>query len=894
MWERGGAMPGSRRLCIPLCLACQRWHWWIYRFHHSGHSTPGHLSGSCFNGKSVTDAVSNIDSHQQSCSHVQYPWRREIVEPSVVVPHIDQSPQERGAPVQFMCGRGDLVYKKRSNFFVPQSRYGTSSHQNGLDDQSNQNAARSESWSQQNQSAASERLQAQDSGNKKPPFKIEIGDGEELSKRINQELSIVQSKVLNFEDRYRKFIRPLLSSRGLLLSHDLKHGSTLFSHHQIIKIMTINPIYVSSCDIVEYEVGVHDIQEFCFFLKHMLTKRVCVVEDMDLSIGTIQPLMYDHGVLAPEDGTSDEFHKGECDASFSEKDGARLSYIIWKGKKIVYSEVFSMPNCNSSTEAEAYAAFALLSKARELKISKLLLCSDCKTVCGVLSGELSIGKQHDHRILYLMLRSMRRDFEKLIVMWKPRELMMFADHLAKASDREISLPLYPEKAMTKWAHHLRGDPVFRIERAKKAKIPKFGQLEDEVDESYGRNQDSIFYVETDEQYKFDCLLGLKEGFEPATLRVFIADFDARTDGFKSELQKIVQTRTWLRDGRYATFQDYTREDDDSDTSGKKTLEDDGADTSGKKTLEDDADTLGKKRTTLVVVFDSSTPKEVYYKDGAFHILLVTPDEKKGVIENGIPELNALTFVYFNGVRPLKENMDAGENEMSVKEEEEKKEREEKAKQETEEEANLKEQEVAKEDLALKETTDATAREELIKAKEHDKEKLCNISRALAVLASPSFVSKERQEFLSLVNKEIKLYNSMLENGVAADEEEAKKAYFAAREEPEHDAEVDAEEIVSSVLIEKVDAMLQELGKEIDVDEQIGNRLQLLDRDHDGKVAREDVAAAAAYLKATIGKEGVQELISNLSKDKEGKILVEDIVRLASQAEEHEEDEESRQ
>jgi len=33
------------------------------------------------------------------------------------------------------------------------------------------------------------------------------------------------------------------------------------------------------------------------------------------------------------------------------------------------------------------------------------------------------------------------------------------------------------------------------------------------------------------------------------------------------------------------------------------------------------------------------------------------------------------------------------------------------------------------------------------------------------------------------------------------------------------------------------------------------------------VTPEEVAAAAAYLKDTIGKEGVQELISNLSKDK---------------------------
>ena len=88
---------------------------------------------------------------------------------------------------------------------------------------------------------------------------------------------------------------------------------------------------------------------------------------------------------------------------------------------------------------------------------------------------------------------------------------------------------------------------------------------------------------------------------------------------------------------------------------------------------------------------------------------------------------------------------------------------------------------------------------------------------------------------------------------------------------------------------------------------------------------EEVAAAAAYLKDTIGKEGVQELISNLSKDKgsfthdiyvlfhcsiwpiflsfwqfssctptEGKILVEDIVKLASQTENNEEEEEARQ
>lgn len=39
------------------------------------------------------------------------------------------------------------------------------------------------------------------------------------------------------------------------------------------------------------------------------------------------------------------------------------------------------------------------------------------------------------------------------------------------------------------------------------------------------------------------------------------------------------------------------------------------------------------------------------------------------------------------------------------------------------------------------------------------------------------------------------------------------------------------------------------------------------RDYDGKVTPEEVASAAMYLKDTLDKEGIQELISNLSKDR---------------------------
>lgn len=215
----------------------------------------------------------------------------------------------------------------------------------------------------------------------------------------------------------------------------------------------------------------------------------------------------------------------------------------------------------------------------------------------------------------------------------------------------------------------------------------------------------------------------------------------------------------------------------------------------------------------------------------------------------------------------------------IKEEEEK---------EEEEQAKIKETVVSQEDLALKEMTIPTAREaqEQARARAVEKqEQLCELSRALAVLASASSVSREREEFLRLVNKEIELYNSMVEKEGTDGEKEAMEAYRAARDESDHAAKVAVGDEVSSALIDRVDAMLQNLEKEIDdVDAKIGDRWRLLDRDYDGKVTPEEVAAAALYLKDTLGKEGIQELISNLSKDKDGKIHVEDIVRLGSRNE----------
>ncbi|KAG6408459.1 hypothetical protein SASPL_131472 [Salvia splendens] len=110
------------------------------------------------------------------------------------------------------------------------------------------------------------------------------------------------------------------------------------------------------------------------------------------------------------------------------------------------------------------------------------------------------------------------------------------------------------------------------------------------------------------------------------------------------------------------------------------------------------------------------------------------------------------------------------------------------------------------DVALKEMSNPMAREaqEQARARALDKqEQLCQLSRALAVLASASSVSREREEFLRLVNSEIKLYNSMVDRDGTDGEEQAKMAYKAARDESKDDAEVPEQNNVSSALVDKV-------------------------------------------------------------------------------------------
>lgn len=187
-------------------------------------------------------------------------------------------------------------------------------------------------------------------------------------------------------------------------------------------------------------------------------------------------------------------------------------------------------------------------------------------------------------------------------------------------------------------------------------------------------------------------------------------------------------------------------------------------------------------------------------------------------------------------------------------------------------SEMKQSDATQDDLALEEMIipvayAATEQAKQAKASVGDKqEKLSEISYANAAFATALPVITECEKFLMLVKNEINLINSVHDIEGEYDKIIAMKADRAACEENEQDAVLCTGDEVSLVLAKRADAMLQNLDKEIDdVDAEIGYRWRGLDRYCDGTISPEVVAAASLYLKDALGKEGIQKLISNISK-----------------------------
>jgi len=139
--------------------------------------------------------------------------------------------------------------------------------------------------------------------------------------------------------------------------------------------------------------------------------------------------------------------------------------------------------------------------------------------------------------------------------------------------------------------------------------------------------------------------------------------------------------------------------------------------------------------------------------------------------------------------------------------------------------------------------------------------LKKVASALAVLASASTVSEERQAFVKVVDKGIKAYQSKLAEKAGAQLlfSGGKLIEHRPAEEPE-----DPDESAASSLSNKVSKMLKRLDKELDsVEQKVKTTMKVVDKDDDGLVTRDELLGALGFLKEELGEEALQNLIEKL-------------------------------
>ncbi|KAM0823952.1 hypothetical protein ACQ4PT_070532 [Festuca glaucescens] len=369
------------------------------------------------------------------------------------------------------------------------------------------------------------------------PFIVVLGDNASLLDKID---SIIKDKNGEFteaaiKDRFRKVVEPQLTSRGVLLHHHLEHASTKFVYFRTKDIVGRKPMYMTSLDVMGHEKRM-DEDEWQRFLRYLVKGRIFDIKNWSLSFSSIQSLMYDFGIITPDDGTNVDFYKGECDGSYDEKTGlARLSFLLFKGTNILCCQVYHGVPCESSVQAEAFAAAALLFAAEQNGVKKMVLWTDCEATHIVLSGEKNLRFPDKNLGVLVMLREQRKKFERVVSMWKPRELNCFADELCTL-DMEITLhPMFPHQAMDRWKTQMEGSPVFRFKQ--KNEITNITKVFVDVP-SFGDHLSSTVRLHVESVCKFECLVGLQDGFEPDDFYLAVHGFDKKPEEVRLKILEL--------------------------------------------------------------------------------------------------------------------------------------------------------------------------------------------------------------------------------------------------------------------------------------------------------------------------------------------------------------------
>ncbi|CAN6167519.1 unnamed protein product [Urochloa humidicola] len=440
------------------------------------------------------------------------------------------------------------------------------------------------------------------------------------------------------EAEFNRDFRPILAAHCLMLPRTVDHQmTTAFLNGQAHGSSKREPLYLSSLDVM---LGMKLLKEWEKkpLLDFIIQTRVHVADEWKETYGNIELLEYEF-----EESKSD-FVRGECDASFKatvithkaqggatsgavhQSSGqtvsgaksaagiAKLAIIIWRGRQLLWAEVFDGISCTDNHHAETLAALALLMKCEEEKYLNVKLWSDSRRVIGVINGSATIKINDPDCGTYLLLCSMPQKFTKLVAVLKPRELMFLPDQLLRLDGLPRAIL---DEALKLQSAYLRGCPLFSIKHNHRTSgiIKKFAHfLKKKESQNYNYTNDTIFFCKVRRGHKIDEFQRLRRALEPNSVEVVF-------DSSKSQPQEL----TGLMSG--ATMKSISE-----------------------TTMSFQAEvSTDRKQRSLVVVWDISVPKADYDRKDSCTIILAEDTELQEMKKRGISEINPSTYYHLNRV-----------------------------------------------------------------------------------------------------------------------------------------------------------------------------------------------------------------------------------------------------
>ncbi|KAL6622555.1 hypothetical protein ACP70R_032434 [Stipagrostis hirtigluma subsp. patula] len=420
----------------------------------------------------------------------------------------------------------------------------------------------------------------------------------------------VNFSLQKMKDVYYETIRPELVSKFLIHTHELDDVCTQWLHYQTHSRMKRRPRYISCYDLMK-ELFAMNEDKWVFFLDYLSRERIAVIE-VWRSISQTEHLHYNYGL---KDFKGFHFHKGEADASFHEKSKtADLAILIWDDFELINATTYTgVGNCKNIAESEAKAAFAVLQKAKEMGIKNFVLWTDNHAVCGVLSGSKHVDPDNK---LFMALRSMRKSFERLIVVCVPREMLHIADSLLRKPSYKD--PQYMEESSRNWDLHLSGSPIFKVSlnKAATAIVNSFGQPVN------GDPPDDRFYVNVKSDRRIGALCNVMQALNPRKLYVAVKDVEMKPESMKKDLFHLLGNSVVMHKMEdWSIYCSVPSTNSNSEDSSRVAL----------------------------VAFDGPCPKIPFAI--SFTIVLSSDNDTELLSSLGMKEPRASDFIHFHGVCP---------------------------------------------------------------------------------------------------------------------------------------------------------------------------------------------------------------------------------------------------